>query len=265
MKVTLRQLRKIIKENLSEDLKGDAKVAVSNARFGYSHIPGLGGGSDIVKGYEIAKGLGPSGIQAKIKAVHSVFKPDESESQFGGLMIDHMEAEDSYITKAGDAVGFKGSSTGIGQITYIPLVKIAKDAKSDSILKGLKKFVKNDADKNLVEVYGDYLSMNQEERDADKGKQIISDLKKLIPKVSDDLNLAIAAAYLSIDVGSIEEYIGASSGIKPERKKRLKLFSAMYKKMYVTGGFESDFTDGLVDKGDTRSLEGYFLGSRRFK
>jgi hypothetical protein len=221
----------LIENYLNEESFSDK---MSNKRFGTSQ-------SDMVEIVDIIFEAKNSGLMSKIEAAHSSLGGSTSLGEFVALMFDGMEAETDMLTvgnKAlgavtGDRIGGE-TSFGIGQITpHKAMVDLATHASFPQLKKKIHSFIKNENDKEAFSVivnrsrgpkslagddknlkkYG--MNLNRVHSFVVSGKTI----KEIFENLSDDMNLALSAAYFSI-VGSIKAYIGAASGIKPDRQKR---------------------------------------------
>jgi len=172
-------------------------------------------------------------------------------NKFAALMYDGMEAEDDWqqtlVANAFDFIGVHEiSSHGIGQLTWKAGAKMVKAHLADNTWeetsKKFDKYIQNEDDEAYLAVMNHRgkgpVSLESDE-DAKKfsisGSKVISEIspKKIldiIEGLSNDMNLAVAAAYLASNPG-YQEYIGASSGLQPMRKNRLEFIEKNVEKL----------------------------------
>jgi len=171
-------------------------------------------------------------------------------NKFAALMYDGMEAEDDPQQSVAAVFDFLGlrevSSHGIGQLTWKAGAKMVKAHLADNTWpetsKKFSKYVKNEDDKAYLAILnhrGKGPVELESEEDAKKfsisGSKTYPEISSkkildIIEGLSDDMNLAVAAAYFASNPG-YKEYVGAASGLSPMRKNRLEFIEKNVEKL----------------------------------
>lgn len=172
-------------------------------------------------------------------------------NKFLALMYDGMEAEDdpqqTIVAKGLDFLGVHEiSSHGIGQLTWKAGALMVKAHLADNTWeetsKKLSKYVKNEDDKAYLTVMNHRgkgpveLSSDEDvKKFSISGSKIYPEISSkkildIIEGLSDDMNLAVAAAYFGTTSG-YKEYVGAASGLTAYRKNRLEFIEKNVEKL----------------------------------
>ena len=235
MKIKKRELVVLIERYLNEEESFTDKM--SNKRFTTSQI-------DMVEIVNIIFEAKKSGLMDKIESAYKAFLSGTGKSlgEFAALMFDGMEAETDMLTFGNKVLGAASgnryggeTSFGIGQITpHKAMVDLAKHPNFPKLKKKIYGFMKNDSDKEAFativnrskgpeSLAKDPAGLKKYGMNLDRVHPFVTSgrtIKEIFENLSDDMNLALSAAYFSI-VPGIAQYIGAASGIKPDRQKRL--------------------------------------------
>lgn len=238
MKIKKRDLSVLIERYLHEDLTDE----FSSSRFTVTK-------ADFRQFIELIFEAKKTGLHQKMIDAATDF--DVDVNKFLALMYDGMEAEDDWqqtIVAAG--LDFAGlieiSSHGIGQLTWRAGALMVKAHLADNTWpetsKKFSKYVKNEDDKAYLAILnhrGKGPVELQSDEDAKKfsisGSKIYPEISSkkildIIEGLSDDMNLAVAAAYFGTTSG-YREYVGAASGLAPERKNRLEFIEKNAEKL----------------------------------
>ena len=239
MRITRRNLKTLIESFLNEEQS--ASQQFSNTRFTVTK-------SDFRQFIELIFEAKQSGLPQKMIDSASVF--GAPFDKFAALMYDGMEAEDDWQQSIAQTFDFFGireiSSHGIGQLTWKAGAKLVKAHLQDNTWpqasKKFSKFIKNKDDEAYLKILNhrgegpiDLASDEDAKKFSISGSKVypeISDKKILdiIGGLSDDMNLAVAAAYFATN-SAYEEYVGASSGLSDERKNRLEFIENNVEKL----------------------------------
>ena len=244
MKIRKKDLKKLIENYLNEEQ--DAKQKFSNSRFTVFK-------ADFRQFIELIFEAKKTGLHQKmIDAAADFGAPFD---KFAALMYDGMEAEDDWqqtvIAQGFDFIGtplnkWQISSHGIGQLTWKAGAKMVKAHLADNTWsqtsKKFAKYVKNKDDKAYLALLNNRGKGPVELESDDDVKKFSLIGSKVYPEISskkildiieglsDDMNLAVSAAYFATNA-AYEEYIGALSGISDERKNRLEFIEKNVEKL----------------------------------
>lgn len=240
MKIKSTKLKMLIRNLINESFVS----SVSESRFSYNE-------DDIVGAVRGAiPVIQKNNYHAMIVSAHNEFNPDESVIEIGGLIIDHLEAEDDFITIMSNMVRTQ-TSFGPGQINRYGVLD-AIERHHDA----LQSFVKNKAGSMLLSAGKRYFK-DKSDRSA------IKDIQEALPNISDELSIALSVAFLSVPKRDIRWYIAGSSGkLKEERTKRLSLFTKMYGTVFVDGetSWLDKFNEYSIDMSAAKYAIEYFNG-----
>lgn len=236
MKIKKRDLVILIESYLHEQ-----SPSISNTRFTVTK-------SDFKQFIELIFNSKKTGLHQKMINAASDF--GAPFNQFAALMYDGMEAEDDWQQKAAEIAAAIGlytiTSHGIGQLTWKAGAKMVKAHLADNTWEETSekfgKYVKNEDDKSYLAIMNRRgkgpVKLETDEDSENFGMQssrIIPEISSkkildIIEGLSDDMNLAVSAAYLASNPG-YEEYVGASSGLSEARKNRLEFIEKNVEKL----------------------------------